>query len=167
MQDNNKTHIENLKHKHAREIYQFNVESRRITEKLQDREHELRSVNLQVKYYQEMSKQQLNCVAELSKIIEDYRQIESDKNHADEIIFGHVQDRYSCKAVWDLADLSLGYFKELVIGKHGQSAYFIDSHRQRFNIFIKCMEKLGMRFENFDRKQHWDFSIGKLPLSFR
>lgn len=65
MQDNNKTHIENLKHKHAREIYQLNVESRRITEKLQDRENELRSVNLQVQYLQEMSKQQSNCVAEL------------------------------------------------------------------------------------------------------
>ena len=79
-----------------------------------------------------------------------------DRNHADEIIFGHVQNRYGCKAVWDLADLNFGYFKEyrpifqlkknsnLVIRQNGQSAYYIDLHRQRFNICIKCVEKLGM-----------------------
>ena len=163
MQENNKTHIQNLKQKHAHEIHQLNVESRRLIEKLRDHKNEMSSANHQVKLYKELSNRQANNVAELSKLIEDYRQKESYRNHADEVIFGHVQYQYGCKAVWDLADLNLGRFKEhrpifqlkkrsnLVIRKNGHSAYYIDLHRQRFNICVNCVDRLGMRFENLER----------------
>ena len=177
MQENNHVHIQNLKQKHAHEIHQLNVESRRLIEKLRDHKNELSSANHQVERYKELSNRQANNVAELSKLIEDYRRKESDRNHADQVIFEYVQDRYGCKAVWDLADLNLGFFKEhrpifqlkkrsnLVIRKNGQSAYYIDLHRRRFNICLHCVDRLGLRFDNLERTRSclagkWDFYTG-------
>ena len=172
MQENNENKIQKLKEHHSHEIYKLNVEERKnfemFFEKFKDYQNEIKSLNHLIKQYKQQSIRQSENIAKLSKLISKNsfrnRHKETNRNDSDAALFSHIHRTYGCNAVWALADLKSGVFKNfgpfypdakkrsnLVIRKNGQSAKFIDLHRRRFNICVKCVDGLETFYYNPER----------------
>ena len=180
MKENYENQIQKLKEHHSHEINKLNIGERILYEKLKDHENEMKSLNHQVKQYKQQSVRQSEDIAELSKVNFRNRQKEMDRNDSDAAVFSYIHRTYGCNAVWALTDLKSGAFEKygpsypdakiksnLVIRKNGQSAKFIDFHRRRFNICVKCVNGLETSYYNPERtrdclarKLLWSVGLG-------
>ena len=119
MQENNENKIQKLKEDHSHEIYKLNVEERKnfekFFEKFKDHQNEIKSLNHLIKQYKQQSIRHSENITKLSKLNLKHsfrnRQKETNKNDSDAALFSHIHRTYGCNAVWALADLKSGVFK--------------------------------------------------------